>query len=81
MMCPRREPEKDISSMFGPKSQLLIFGGAKLSEHTYTLVVDDLNNGDELAVVGALCEDGDTANLDQSPVACRNLCVAHCVGV
>lgn len=50
-------------------------------DETYALVVDDLDNGNELSEVGPLCEDCDTADLDQSPVACRNLCVAHCAGV
>ena len=45
---------------------------------TYTLVVDDLNDGDQLALVRALGEDGDTTDFHQSPIAGGDVCVAHC---
>lgn len=52
-----------------------------LSHHswTYTLVVDDLNDGGESAFVRALGEDANAANLDRLPGACRDF-GRHCDG-
>lgn len=45
---------------------------------TYTTVVDDLDNGGELALVGTASEENDTANLDQTPGGGDDGCVSHC---
>lgn len=47
---------------------------------TYALVVDDLDDGGELAGEGTAAEHGNTANLDQAPGAGNNFGVTHCVG-
>ena len=44
---------------------------------TYPLVVDDLDNGSELAGVWASGEENDTADLDQSPLGRLDLSVTH----
>lgn len=48
---------------------------------TYALVVDDLGNDGESAGVWSSAEEDDTADLDQSPLACLDVCVAHYVDV
>lgn len=45
---------------------------------TYALVVDDLNDRGKLALVLAGCEEHNTADLDESPLRCLDLCVTHC---
>ena len=47
---------------------------------TYTLVIDDLSDGGELASKGTGAEHGNTANLDHAPGAGNNFGVTHCVG-
>ena len=46
---------------------------------TYTLVVDNLGDGGELAGVRAVDEEHNTADLDEPPLASRNVNVAHCI--
>ena len=43
-------------------------------------MVDDLDNGNKTAGVGAFGELSDTADLDEAPVASSDLRVAHCAG-
>lgn len=53
-----------------------------ISDLTYALVVDDLDNGSESASEGtcALDED-DAADLDLAPLGGFDRCVAHCDGI
>ena len=44
---------------------------------TYSLVVDDLNNGGELAVRWSTLDQDDTANFDQSPLRGFDVGVTH----
>lgn len=46
----------------------------------YALVVDDLDNGGEAALVDTLVEEDDTADLDQPPCARCDVGVTHFVG-
>lgn len=49
---------------------------------TYSLVVDDLDDGSQTAVVGVLAVDQqNTANLNEAPVGSLNQCFAHCDGI
>jgi hypothetical protein len=49
---------------------------------TYSLVVDDLDNGSQAAGVGALTlDEDDTADLNQAPVGCNDRSLGHCVGL
>lgn len=52
--------------------------GRQNGRSTYALVVDDLDDGGELALIGALSEEDDTADLDEPPLRCLDLCVTHC---
>lgn len=46
---------------------------------TYTLVVDDLDDGSEAASEGVVASnDNNAANLDEAPVGSRDNSVAHC---
>lgn len=48
---------------------------------TYSLVVDDLNNGGQSAIVGVVAVDQyNAANLNEAPVRTLNQCFAHCDG-
>lgn len=48
---------------------------------TYSLVVDDLDNGSKSAGEGVIPVDGDNAaNLNEAPVGSLNHCFAHCDG-
>lgn len=53
-------------------------GGWRQGRSTYALVVDDLDDGGKLALKGALGEEDDTADLDEPPLRCLDLCVTHC---
>ena len=53
------------------------FSGYRSEEFTYALVVDDLDNSGELLGVDAGAEEDDTADLDESPLAGFDVCVAH----
>jgi hypothetical protein len=53
----------------------------KTAENPYTLVVDDLNDGGEPALVLAFVEEDDTADLDQPPGARCDIGVTHFVGM
>lgn len=49
---------------------------------TYSLVVDDLDDGGQAAVVGVVAVDqNDAADLNEAPVGSLNRCFAHCDGI
>lgn len=49
---------------------------------TYSLVVDDLDDGSQTAIVGVLAVDQqNTADLNEAPVGTLNQCFAHCDGI
>lgn len=48
-----------------------------LGSFTYALVVDDLDDSGELLGVRTGAEEDDTADLDESPLAGFDVCVAH----
>lgn len=49
---------------------------------TYSLVVDDLDDGSQAAGVGAVAlEQDDAANLNEAPVGCNDRGLTHFVGL
>ena len=51
----------------------------RIANFPYTLVVDDLSDGCELAGVGAGNKQHNAADLHEPPLACRNFNAAHFV--
>lgn len=52
--------------------------GWRRGRSTYALVVDDLDDGGKPALEGALGEEDHTADLNEPPLRCLDLCVTHC---
>lgn len=51
------------------------------AHRTYSLVVDNLDNGGKSAIEGVVAvDDNDSANLNAAPVRSLNVCVAHLDG-
>jgi len=83
MPGPRREPIVLLSTKCSPKPAFAHSALSKLSfpVSTYTLVVDDLDDGGKLAGKGAGAEHRNAANLNHTPGARDYRCFTHCVGL
>jgi hypothetical protein len=62
---------------FEPRNFLVFRANRKGAVSTYTAVVDNLNNGSELASEGAAADQDEAANLDQLPRSELDIDIGH----